>query len=372
MQSRKRFYAVPLIILLLILGGWGQVGHRIINENAVLSFPFQMKAFLNWADQLASHASDADNRKNSDPSEAPKHFIDIDSYAEFVSTGRISRDYDSVVAVHGQSFVLNEGILPWAIIAAEDTLTAAFKRLDWNKAVLTAADLGHYIADAHQPLHLTKNYNPGGLHSRYESTMIGKYAGQIKYNGDSASYITDIPAFVFSTIYANYKYVDSLIQADKQAIAFAGDTKSDAYYQKLWELTGTYTDSLFSSASNKLASLIYTAWVNAGSPLPATSGVIDNINSDFGYRLDQNFPNPFNPATLIKYKIPESSFVKISVYNIQGMKVKDLVSEEKSAGEYSIRWNSNDNYNRQVASGIYICCMTAGNRTLTKKMIYLK
>ena len=367
MQSRKRFLFIPLIILVLILGGWGQVGHKIINKNAVLSFPPQMSPFLYWADQLANHASDADNRKGSDPSESPKHFIDIDSYQEFISTGRISQNYDSVVALHGASFVTSEGILPWAIITTEDSLTAAFKREDWNKAILIAADLGHYIADAHQPLHITKNYNPGGLHSRYETTMIDKYDSQISYGGDSVSFISNVPDFVFSTIYKNYPYVDSVIEADKQANTFAGSTKSDAYYQKLWELTGAFTDSLFSSASNKLAALIYTAWINAGSPLPATSDVLENTNTNFAYTLEQNYPNPFNNSTSFFYKSSINSHITIKIYNTLGEQIAVLLDDFSLAGIYKINFNAAD-----LPSGIYFYRMTAGKNTITRKMILMK
>ena len=258
MSFKKKLLLPFLIILTLILCGWGSTGHKIINKNAVLSFPLQMNEFMSWANPLSLHASDADYRKDSDSTEAPKHFIDIDSYPEFVATGRISQDYDSVVAMHGESFVIEQGILPWAIIATYDTLEKCFERKDWNKAVLTAADLGHYVGDSHQPLHITKNYNGQytnqyGVHSRYETGMINNYQSQIIYSGDSVQFIQNIPDFVFTTIYINYKYVDSVLNADKEAETFAGNTNSSQYYQKLWELTGSFTIKLFKSASYKLA-----------------------------------------------------------------------------------------------------------------------
>ncbi len=255
------------LVLILILCGWGSTGHKIVNQNTTLYFPPQMNEFLVWSSTLVQHASDADNRKNSDPTESPKHFIDIDSYAEFVANHRISQNYDSVVAAHGLTFVTNEGTLPWAIIAAYDTLKNCFARRDFNKAVLIAADLGHYVADSHQPLHITKNYNPGGLHSRYESNMLDTYQSQVHCSGGGVQYISNVSDFVFNYIYFNYSYVDSLIIADNAAKAVNSDTRSAAYYQKLWDLTGNFTIALLDSASGRLASLIYTAWTDAGSPL---------------------------------------------------------------------------------------------------------
>jgi|GEM_PF-333001 len=269
MKITHKYRTAAILLISIFFVGWGSTGHKLININATLSFPSQMNEFLYWSDILASHASDADNRKSSDPTEDTKHFIDIDSYPEFISTGSISQNYDSVVALHGSTFVINEGILPWAIITSYDTLKNCFIRRDWNKAALVAADLGHYVADSHQPLHLTKNYNPNGLHSRYETQMINTYQNQIQIKGNDAQYISNLSDFVFSYIYQNYKYVDSLIAADAFAKAFAGDTRSTAYYQKLWELTGNFTNSLFNNASYRLASIIYTAWTDAGSPLPS-------------------------------------------------------------------------------------------------------
>lgn len=160
--------------------GWGQVGHHIINYNTVLSAYPELAFFNTWADSLAAHASDADYRKDWDPTEAPKHYIDIDNYPEFIATGTIPQDFDSLVAIHGLSFVMDQGILPWAIINTADSLEAAFEINDMHKAMLIAADLGHYIGDSHQPLHITRNYdgqytNQNGVHSRYETHMIGDF-----------------------------------------------------------------------------------------------------------------------------------------------------------------------------------------------------
>lgn len=369
MNINKKIIIPFLLICIIIFGGWGQTGHKIINQNVTNSFPPQMNELLYWSSILAQHASDADNRKSSDPTEAPKHFIDIDSYPEFVTYHKINQNYDSVVAMHGSTFVINVGILPWAIIAAYDTLKNCFIRRDWNKAVLVAANLGHYVADSHQPLHITKNYDPDGLHSRYETDMIDRYQSQITYSSGSAQYISNIPDFVFNTIYNNYIYVDSVINAGSIAKTFAGSTTSDVYYQKLWELTGGFTTLLFKSASTKIASLIYTAWTDAGSPLPSggnlTAVKVSSIPS--GFTLSQNFPNPFNPSTIINYSVPGISFVTIKVYDILGKEVATLVNGEKAAGNYQIQFNPN-----KLGNGVYFYRMNTGSSIISRKLVLLK
>ncbi len=371
MKNKKKIFLIALFSILFC--GWGTVGHKIINTKTVVSFPSQMSDFVSWSTYLADHASDADKRKNSDPNESPKHYIDIDEYSEFNNSGRIIQDYDSIVTKYGSGTVIDIGILPWAIINTYDSLKAQFSRRDWNTAKQTAADLGHYVGDSHMPLHITKNYNGQytgqyGVHSRYETTMIGKYENIINYTPDSAEYISDIPDFVFTYIYGNYTYVDSVLDADKTAESYAGgSTSSDTYYQKLWELTGNFTIHLFSKASSRLASLIYTAWVNAGSP-DFTISAVNNISSaPKDFRLSQNYPNPFNPSTTISYNLPKEENVVLKLYNTLGQEVKTLINNRQSSGQHSFSFTAEN-----LTSGIYLYRLSAGNQVETKKMILIK
>ena len=261
---------LPAIALILI--SWGSTGHFKINTGASLSFNAQMSQFLDWTTTLADHASDADIRKSTDPTEAPKHYLDIDTYTEFILTGRIPQTLDSVILVHGSTFVYNNGILPWATMITFDSLRNCYARRDWNKAVLFAADLGHYVADGHMPLHITENYDGqlsgnSGIHSRYETTMVNSYIGQITYTGMNISVIPNVNHYIFSYLYANYNYVDSVLAADNYAkAASGGSTTSSVYKTALWDKTKGFTIPLFRNASHALTELIYTAWVQAGSP----------------------------------------------------------------------------------------------------------
>ncbi|MCL5027791.1 MAG: cellulase family glycosylhydrolase [Bacteroidetes bacterium] len=97
------------------------------------------------------------------------------------------------------------------------------------------------------------------------------------------------------------------------------------------------------------------------------TGVKNEKKHEFTFSLNQNFPNPFNPSTEIKYSIPSRSFVTLKVYNILGNEVRTLVNENKEAGEYSINFNANN-----LPSGVYFYRINAGNYTGLKKMILLK
>ena len=85
------------------------------------------------------------------------------------------------------------------------------------------------------------------------------------------------------------------------------------------------------------------------------------------YQLEQNFPNPFNPSSVFQYDIPKTSFVKITVYDIIGREIRTLVNEMKSPGEYTVVFDA-----RNLASGIYLYRMQAGDFVQTKKLILMK
>jgi len=377
MKIKSKLLIAAITICSTLFIGWGNVGHRIINKQTILSVTPAMSFWGNWSDSIAAHGSDADNRKNIDPSEAPKHYIDIDNYPEFVANGYITSNFDSLVFLHGNTFVMDQGILPWAIMKTFDSLQTAFQNNQFNKAMLLAADLGHYIGDMHMPLHITKNYNgqltgQTGVHSRFESNMINTYNGQIIYSGDSLIYIDNISEFIFNSLYQNYIYVDSVLKCDSLAKAFAGSTSSALYYSKLWELSKGFTTELFKSASYKLTCLIYTAWLNAGSPVNVEDEL--TFQRPIAFHLLQNYPNPFNPSTKISWQSLVGSYQTLKVYDVLGNEIVTLVDDFKPAGSYEINFNAGG-----LSSGIYFYRiaihsdkLTAGSFVETKKMILLR
>jgi PKD repeat protein len=85
------------------------------------------------------------------------------------------------------------------------------------------------------------------------------------------------------------------------------------------------------------------------------------------YSLEQNYPNPFNPGTIIKYSIPDDGFVKLSVYNMLGEEVANLVNTQQKAGRYEINFNASN-----LASGVYVYRLEAPNFTSSKKLMLMK
>lgn len=372
-MKKQIIYILAFSSVAFILISWGSVGHKKINQNASLSFNQHMMQFLVWASDLSYHASDADYRKDSDTSEAPKHYIDIDTYQDFVVDHRILQDWDSITNAFGYANVINEGILPWATVTTYDTLRNCFARQDWNKAMLTAADLGHYVADGHMPLHITKNYNGQltgntGIHSRYESTMIGNYSSQIVYNGDTnLQVIQNVNQYVFNYIYNNYKYKDSILIADNLAkTAAGGSTTSSVYTLNLWNKTKGLTILLFQNASHALAELIYTAWINAGSPAYTPNNISENhakkLITDF-----QMFPNPVSDLSTIEFSLKENTDnLNLSILDMNGKTIETLINSKYEAGDYRIKWQAGN-----MAKGNYFCVLKTSKSSNTIKFIYI-
>ncbi|NOX16654.1 MAG: T9SS type A sorting domain-containing protein [Chlorobi bacterium] len=87
----------------------------------------------------------------------------------------------------------------------------------------------------------------------------------------------------------------------------------------------------------------------------------------FTYKLEQNFPNPFNPSTIIKFEIPEETKVTLKIYDVLGNEAAVLVNENKPAGSYSVEFNA-----EKLSSGFYIYSLRAGNFFQSNKMLLLK
>jgi hypothetical protein len=347
-----------LFTLCLFLISWGSVGHQTISYKVPNSFTSTMTGFSVWSDSLKLHASDADNRKNSDPTESPKHFIDIDNYAEFKTNGRIVSTYDSLIALHGASTVNYNGTLPYATRTTYDSLKNCFKKLQWHKAMLFASDLGHYVADGHMPFHITANYDGNltgnsGIHSRYETSLVSNYVNSLNtFQGSPVSYISNVNNYIFTYIYQNYHYVDSVIIADNYAKSLPGNSGySGTYYSALWSKT-KFTTTLFKNASHAIAELIYSAWTDAGSP-------------PFGAKKFPDAVDQVNVLNVSIYPNPTKGIINVIGDNVQKAEITSLEGKLVEVF-YQNHYNLNN-----LSNGIYILNLYGKNGLLKREKIVL-
>ena len=90
------------------------------------------------------------------------------------------------------------------------------------------------------------------------------------------------------------------------------------------------------------------------------------------FTLHQNFPNPFNPITTLRYDLPLDALVTLSIYDMLGRKITQLVSTNQEAGFKSVQWDATDSKGRPVSAGVYLYQIQAGVFVQTKKMVLLK
>lgn len=88
--------------------------------------------------------------------------------------------------------------------------------------------------------------------------------------------------------------------------------------------------------------------------------------------LHQNFPNPFNPSTRIKYEIPKSRQVTLIIYNILGAAVRTLVDDQQNPGAYEVEWDGRNDAGISATSGVFFYKLTAGQTSFIRKMILLQ
>jgi len=112
----------------------------------------------------------------------------------------------------------------------------------------------------------------------------------------------------------------------------------------------------------RLASMLWSA-----DPPPTTAVESDYSMAPRAFELAQNFPNPFNPATTIQYRVPLRSRVTLTIFNISGEEVATLVNAEKAAGNYQVHFDA-----QHLSAGLYFYRLDVGKQQITKKMTYLR
>jgi hypothetical protein len=358
-----------------VAGGWGWYVHMLINRAATSHLPVEFRAFAQWADRLEQLSFAADVRAGSDADEAIRHYIDIDNYDEFFA-GTLPHTYAEMVARFGRERVDGNGKVPWAIDEARSELVKAMRDGDWPRAVAAAADLGHYVADCHQPLHLTRNYDgefpeQRGIHARYESALTEIHLDELEpAPGHVSAYARPLEA-VFEAIDAVYPGAYLVLNADFRARRAAGGSHSSpTYYEVLWQITGTSTRRWVRDASLQVAALWYTAWLDAGAPtLPGSSA---SWLPSATLRLLPNIPNPFNARTTVRFEAPDHGTAILRILDVRGKPVRRLFAGDPGRGERSVSWDGLDQEGRQVASGVYLIRLEQRGQAVERRAVLVR
>ena len=316
---------------------WGSTGHNYVAARYSQHLPAYIDGLRLYDSTVYDDVSDADLRKSYTPGESYKHYMDIDAYAEFFD-GTLTQDRAELEAIYGAAVVLDLGVLPWAIGETVATLTAQFEAQAWSTAALTIADLCHYVGDANQPLHCTENYNGqytgnDGIHSRYESTMLGTYVGQLATGPMEATYWPDAVAAAFINITNSWHGVETILAGDDAGVAATGGVYNSTYYATLWSWTDDLTQARLDTATVLTASLVLSAWQDAGRPTVPGSSAEVPWEPGALVRLSAG-PSPCRDLLTVRFA--GQGPLSVEVFDVRGARVARLA--DGVSGEGSVTW----------------------------------
>lgn len=253
---------------------WGPAGHRLVNGWAIETLPPEIRGFFEANRQLLiDRASDPDELMKTDRYERNRHYIYLDKYGLFPFLA-LPHSYRAAVARYGKGRIGHDGTLPWQIGEYSLRLTNALKAEKWEEAKLDAAFLGHYVADAHDPLHTTQNFDgqlseETGLELRFAGRVVERYTNFFVFHADEAGKIVDPTEYAFGAVLEAHIWVDHIILADRQSREGLPGYNDD-YLERFYRQIGSTAMQELNSAAHDAGSYWYTAWLNAGRPvLPA-------------------------------------------------------------------------------------------------------
>lgn len=235
---------------------------------------------------IAEHAVDPDKRRYAVTEEGPRHYIDVDHYGNYPFDS-LPRKWDSAVAKYGEDTLQAHGIVPWWIQIMKARLTNAFKEKDGARILKLSAEIGHYLADAHVPLHASSNHDgqhtdQKGIHGFWESRIPELLAEkEWSFFIGKAEYLKNTQDFIWKRVLESAAAADTVLKFEKALSQkfssdhrFAFETRNGIVQRQYSSAYAkAYNDGLNGMVERRMrqsiyaiASFWYTAWVDAGQP----------------------------------------------------------------------------------------------------------
>ena len=284
---RRIIIGLLLVLIYTKTYSWGFYAHRQINTYAVFLLPPEMMALFKPNIQfLHEHAVDPDKRRYAVPEEGPRHYIDIDHYGKFPFPS-LPHAWNDAVQKYTRDTLIKYGIVPWWIQTMLYRLTNAFKEKHQAKILKLSAEIGHYIADAHVPLHACSNHNgqlsgQHGIHGFWESRIPELLADkEWDFFIGKARYLSNPLEFTWQRVLESAAAADTVLAAEKNLSKMFPADRMFSFENRNGVLVRQYSTE-YTIAYNKVmndmvqrrmrqsvyavASFWYTAWINAGQP----------------------------------------------------------------------------------------------------------
>lgn len=226
-----------------------------------------------------------DKRRYINENEGPRHFIDLDAYGSN-PLAQLPKKWQEAIEQYGDSTLIQHGIVPWHMVRVKYYLTQAFLNQDADQILKISADLGHYVGDAHVPLHTTSNYNgqktnQRGIHGFWESRLPELFDQQYDLFVGKAEYIENVNDAAWNAVANAHLALDSVLIFEAQISQEFSPTKkysfevrgnqtvkvysyefSEAYHQRLQGMV----ERKMRASIKLIADLWFTCWVDGGQP----------------------------------------------------------------------------------------------------------
>jgi len=282
-------YFIAVILIFFVLKfqnaqSWGFDAHKKITELAIdliLSIDEfngidqsklnSLKKFLSENRSIIiERCIEPDMIRNEDKEEQFNHFIDIDRYGKY-PFDELPRDKQKAIEKFGFETVQKNGLLPWRISDFTDSLAYSISKWERDKMLKYLSWLAHYVEDAHQPLHVTENYDgqltgQPGIHSRFETELV-RYMMQndelkfdikkIKENLKESSIIKDRVKFAFDIVLESYRFLEEILSADNYAKSQIPPEKLYRVEKRNGRTRYIYSDEYYSIMSKKLGEVVH-------------------------------------------------------------------------------------------------------------------
>ncbi|MCW3074530.1 MAG: hypothetical protein JWP69_1599 [Flaviaesturariibacter sp.] len=284
---RKYVLSVVAVVAVFIFSSWGFLVHRTATQLAVYQLPKDLQPFFHEnMGELVKNSVRPDQRRNSDKTEAPKHYIDLEPFGDSAAW-KMPYEWQTAIATYTKDSLEKYGYVPYVVVMMKERLTNAFRMNNRDSILFYAADMAHYIEDANVPLHTSINHdgqltNQKGLHSLWESFVPEiELTNYNLYSSHKAKYLPHPEVAIWNSVRTAHQLLPQLFAEEREASkGFVDSTKyrvqmrngresrsyttvfAKAYSQRLGN---TINQQLLNSA-NMLSDFWYTSWVDAGKP----------------------------------------------------------------------------------------------------------
>ncbi len=277
------------LFILVLCSSWGFLAHKTLQQVSIYQLPDGLASYF-YANQdyVVQQSIRPDVRRKDDKLEDAKHYLDMDAdlFGANYKTD-IPHDFNAAVKKYTLDSLRKEGLVPWEVTRVYGRLVHAFKNELRDSVLFYAADLGHYVADAHVPLHTTKNHDgqltgQKGMHVLWESLVPEDQLQTYTLSQvEGVQYIAKPQDFIFQILLESHAMLPTMFRAEKEVRSALGEDGSFEMVEKYGRKQRYYTKAFIQAygakvgvsvqkrmllASSRVASFWFSAWKDAGSP----------------------------------------------------------------------------------------------------------